>query len=86
MWSNEPRSLPDWVERGYQILSVKIAEASSEGLPRDRARVELLAHREFPDEPSDAEYAIDHLLNSGWLYEVNGSLRITDPELERDDV
>ena len=86
MWSNEPRSLPDWVERGYQILSAEIADASSEGLPRDRAREELLAHGVFPDEPSDAEYAIDYLLNSGWLYDVDGRLRITDPELERDEI
>lgn len=85
MWSNKPRSLPDWVERAYQILSVEIADAGSEGLPRDRAREELLAHGEFPDEPSDAEYAIDHLLNSGWLYEVDGSLRITDPNLKPDE-
>lgn len=85
MWSNEPRSLPDWVERGYQILSAEITDASSEGFPRDRAREELLAHGEFPDEPSDAEYAIDHLLNSGWLYEVDGSLRITDPNLKPDE-
>jgi len=42
MWSNEPPSLPDWVERGHQILSAEIADASSEGLPRDRAREELL--------------------------------------------
>ena len=85
MWSNEPRSLPDWVERGYQILSAEITDASSEGLPRDRAREELLAHGEFPDEPSDAEYAIDHLLNSGCPYEVDGSLRITDPNLKPDE-
>ncbi len=78
MWSNEPRSLPDWVEQGYQILSVEIADADSEELAR-------VAHREFTDELSDAEYAIEQLLNSGWLYEVDGKLRVTDPELEHDD-
>ncbi|CAJ52401.1 hypothetical protein [Haloquadratum walsbyi] len=85
MWSNEPRSLPDWVEQGYQILSVEIADADSEELARDRAGKELIAHREFTDELSDAEYAIEQLLNSGWLYEVDGKLRVTDPELEHDD-
>ncbi|WP_241658404.1 hypothetical protein [Halorubrum sp. BOL3-1] len=78
--------MADWVKRGYQILSVEIADASGEGLPCDRAREELLAHGKFLDEPSDTEYAVDHLLNSRWLYEADGSLRITDPELERNEL
>jgi len=40
----------------------------------------LLAYEAFPNEAADAEYAIERLLNSGWLYEVDGELRITDPE------
>jgi|APHM01.1.fsa_nt_gi hypothetical protein len=82
MRSNEPRTLPDWIEQGYQILSAEIIDSSREGIPRDRAREQLLAHGEFPNDPADAEYAIDRLLNSKWLYEVDGSLRITDPDLK----
>jgi hypothetical protein len=81
MWSNEPRSLPDWVERGYEILSTEISEGGHDGgLPRESARNELVDHGDFPNDPNDADYAIDQLLNSGWLYEVAGKLRVTDSE------
>ena len=81
MFSNEPRSLPDWIERGYEILSTEITQQENEeGLARSHARDELVAHEDFPDDPEDAKYAIDRLLNSGWLYEVDGNLRITDPD------
>jgi hypothetical protein len=78
--------LPDWVEGGYQIMSAEITDISSEGLPRDCAREELLTHAEFPDETSDVEHAIEHPLNSGWLYDVYSRPRITDPEMERDEI
>lgn len=81
MWSNETRSLPDWVERGYEILSTEISEGDHDGgLPRESARNELVDHDDFTDDPNDADYAIDQLLNSGWLYEVSGKLRVTEPE------
>jgi hypothetical protein len=31
MFSDEPRSLPDWIERGYEILSSKITERADTG-------------------------------------------------------
>ena len=81
MWSNEPRSLSDWIERGYEILSTEITEGDHDGgLPRESARTKLVDHDDFPDDPNDADYAINQLLNSGWLYEVAGKLRITEPE------
>ena len=81
MWSDEARSLSDWVEQGYEILSTEITEGDyDDGLPRESARDELIDHDGFPDDPNDADYAIDQLLNSGWLYEVAGKLRVTDPE------
>lgn len=81
MRSSEPQSLPDWIEQGYRILSARIADAGDEGFSRDQAIRELRSHEEFPDSSADAEYAIDQLLNSGWFYEVQGDLRVTDPEL-----
>ena len=81
MFSDKPQSLPDWIERGYDILSTEITEGDhDEGIPRNRAREELVAHEDFPDNPDDADYAVDQLLNSGWLYEVAGNLRVTMPE------
>jgi hypothetical protein len=79
MWSNEPRSLPDWIEDAYEILASGSAERQ-ERMSREQAHGRLLAHEVFPDEPTDAEYAIDRLLDSGWLYAVDNELRITDPE------
>jgi len=81
MFSDEPRSLPDWIERGYDILSTEITEGDHDkGIPCNRAREELVGHEDFPDNPDDADYAINQLLNSGWLYEVAGNLRVTIPE------
>jgi len=79
MWSNEPRSLPDWIEDAYQIL-VSGTPDQQPNFSYDQAKDLLLAAEDFPDEPADAEYAIERLLDSGWLYAVDGKLRITDPE------
>jgi hypothetical protein len=79
MWSNEPRSLPDWIEDAYQILVSEMPDQQTD-LSHDQAQNLLLSDDTFPDEPADAEYAIERLLDSGWLYEVDGELRITDPE------
>jgi len=79
MWSNEPRSLPDWIEDAYQVL-VSGTSDQQPNLSNDQAQTLLLAAEDFPDEPADAEYAIERLLDSGWLYAVDGELRLTDPE------
>jgi hypothetical protein len=38
----------------------------------------LLAEDENIEEEADAVYAIDRLLDRGWLYEVNDQLRKTE--------
>jgi len=82
MWSNEPRPLPDWIQEAYEIL-VSRPDVCHDGISHEGAQELLLANETFPDEPADAEYAIERLLNSGWLYEVDGELRITDPESDQ---
>jgi hypothetical protein len=79
MWKNQPRSLPDWIENGYKIL-VSQTTNQQEGITNEQAQELLLVQQSFPDEPADAQYAIERLLNYGWLYEAEGKLRITDPE------
>lgn len=79
MWSNELRPLPEWIQEAYEILVSGTAD-HTEGFSHDRAHDLLLAHEALPNEAGDAEYAIERLLNSGWLYEVDGELRITDAE------
>jgi hypothetical protein len=79
MWTNESRSLPDWIEDAYEIL-VSTAGGKEAELSRDQAHDLLLDHDAFTSEPADADYAIERLLDSGWLYEVDGSFRITHPD------
>lgn len=80
LWSGESRSLPDWVEQGYDVVSTAIAETDGEGLSRDRAREGPLAHETFPEDSADAEYAVEQLLSSVWLYEAGERLYVTTPE------
>ena len=84
MWNDESRSLPDWIEDGYEILVAEIQESDG-GLSQAEAQNRLLDHDAFPAEPADAEYAIERLLDSGWLYEVDTSLRVTDSERDVND-
>ena len=79
MWNNEPRPVPDWIQDGYEVLATHI-NRYQEGITRERAHEILLDDDDFEDEPADAKYAVRYLLNRGWLYEVDGELRITDPE------
>lgn len=79
MVSDGPRSLPDWIEQAYEILHDAIGESDDE-LTGAEAREVLVGHDSFPDDRDDATYAIDRLLDTGWLYEVDDELRITDPE------
>lgn len=77
MISEEPRTLPDWIKRAYKILTSHITE-SDDGLSREHAQEILVNRDNFPNERSDAIHAIDRLLDTGWLYEVNNELRIAD--------
>ncbi len=77
MWSDDPRPMPEWIQRAYEIL-VSYTADTTDGIPRGRAQELLVAHEEFSEDAADAEYAIERLLSRGWLYEVDGELRITD--------
>ena len=77
MWSDDPRPMPEWIQRAYEILA-SYTEETDEGLPRARVQELLVAHEDFSEDTADAEYAIERLLSRGWLYEVDGELRITD--------
>ena len=77
MWSDDPRPMPEWIQRAYEILVSHTAD-TTDGIPRSRAQELLVAHENFSEDTADAEYAIERLLSRGWLYEVDGELRITD--------
>ena len=77
MWSDDPRPMPEWIQRAYEILVSATAD-TTDGISRARAQELLVAHENFSEDTADAEYAIERLLSRGWLYEVEGELRITD--------
>lgn len=79
MWKNDSRSLPDWIEETYEILEPYIRQRER-GLSLDEAHEILADQDQFSSNGTDAKYAIERLLESGWLYEVDGDLRITDPD------
>ena len=77
MWTSEQASLPAWIQDAYDDLAPHF-EDSSEGIPREQARELLVTESDAVDKPADADYALDRLLERGWLYDVDRSLRKTD--------
>jgi hypothetical protein len=77
MWTSDQASLPGWIEDAYDDLAPHFEDPSEE-LPREQARELLVTESDAVDKPADADYALDRLLERGWLYDVDGSLRKTD--------
>jgi len=73
---DEP-SLPTWIGEAYETLEAEYASGSGE-LSRTDAKAMLVVEDGNIEEEADAMYAIDRLLDRGWLYEVNGRLRKTE--------
>ena len=79
MYNNDKRPLGAVAESAYEILLEQCE--IEDGFPRSDARAELL-EADFTD--GDAEYALDQLLNRGYLYAVEGRLFVTEHELNED--
>ena len=77
MWNSDQASLPAWIQDAYDDLAPHF-EDSSDQIPREQAREVLVTESDTVDESADADYALDRLLDRGWLYEVDDSLRKTD--------
>lgn len=75
MGRTDNRRVTPMAEDAYEVLRQNIQ--SSDGIVRADAS-ELLQDDGFSDD--DAEYAIQQLLRRGYLYEVDGSLFVTEPE------
>ncbi len=71
-------SLPEWIRNSYISLERYLCEQSDQDSFTRQKAIELIAkaNPEFND--ADINHALDHLLNRGWLYEVNGRLIITE--------
>ena len=81
--TDNPRPpLPSWITDAYEVLSTRIVGSSTghDGVPaidRERAVTTLTGVEELALERVDAEHAITRLLERGYLYEVDGELRVT---------
>lgn len=79
---SDPRPpLPDWVQEAYQILA-DAADGPQSALTYEEAYALLDEADTFSEDHSDSEYAIERLLNRGYLYEANGTLRVTESVLD----
>ncbi|MFC4986340.1 hypothetical protein [Saliphagus infecundisoli] len=86
MYEDNRPPLPDWILDVYETVleyvtdqhdSEPSGEPSIPTLPRDQlTRIVLASEPEI--EPQDVDYAVDRLLNRGYLYEVDDGLRVTD--------
>jgi len=70
---NADRPLPMYVTEVFEAVESPLASAE-DGLPEDAVR-QLLQNNGFESATIDA--ALDHLLLHGYLYEVDGQLRVT---------
>lgn len=79
---NEQR-LPEWMITAFTAIEPHIVERD-EGLPPDQAAQLILdeTSEQLALEPADAEHALQRLLDRGYLYEVDESLYVTEPQSE----
>lgn len=75
LMSPQPRrELPSYAVEVYDTLQPLYHDVDT-GLPRDEIET---AVEDEGFEPATVKAALDVLLNRGYLYDVNGELRITD--------
>ena len=70
-------SLPQWIQNAYESLETAYASDTDE-LSREAVTEILLTETKQIETDADATYALNRLLERGWLYEVDGQLRKTD--------
>ena len=78
-------SLPGWIEDSYLSLERYLCEQSGEDSFTHHQATELIAEANPDFSDADINHALDHLLNRGWLYEVNDQLFITDLQCAESD-
>jgi len=82
---SDPRPpLPEWILDAYDVLcthSLNSAEAEDvQSIPREQAIEVLCSIDDVALESEDATHALSRLIERGYLYEVDGELRVTMPE------
>jgi predicted transcriptional regulator of viral defense system len=84
--SPDEQRLPEWITTVYTAIEPHIIERD-EGLPPNQAAQLILDEvtEELALELADAEYALQRLLERGYLYKVDESLYVTEPQSESPD-
>ncbi|RKD88669.1 hypothetical protein [Halopiger aswanensis] len=85
--TTDPRPpLPDWVLDAYEVLTNAITHGERgthqrqvPSIPRDNAIEVLRTTDDVSLSLEDADHAVTRLLERGYLYEVDGELRVTTP-------
>ncbi|MBP2251124.1 hypothetical protein J2754_001445 [Halarchaeum solikamskense] len=79
---SDPRApLPEWVQEACQILR-DTPDVSQSDFTYEEAYALPEEADTFSIEHSDSEYAVERLLNRGYLYEANGTFRVTETTLD----
>jgi hypothetical protein len=78
MWSNEPRSLPDWIEDAYQILVSGTPDQQTE-LSHDQAQDLLLTHKDFRPclDAVQIVFCDRYLINEIWRRDPDGLVLVS---------
>ena len=71
-------SLPGWIEDSYLSLERYLCEQPDEDSFTHHQATELIAEANPDFGDADIKHALDHLLNRGWLYQVDDRLFITE--------
>ena len=71
-------ALPAWIEDAYIPLEQYLCEKPDRDSFTHQQATEIIseANPDFGD--ADIDHALDHLLNRGWLYQVDDRLFITE--------
>lgn len=83
--TNQRPPLPDWICECYDCVRERLCEleSSSDSKPeidREEAIAMVVTNCQTELEPEDAEYALKRLLDHGYLYQVDSTLRLTIPD------
>ncbi|MFP8958899.1 hypothetical protein ACLI4Y_19550 [Natrialbaceae archaeon A-CW3] len=77
--TTDPRPpLPEWILECYTVLCEQEVDDDTSSFSREQALDTLLEAQTPELEPEDVDHALTRLLERGYLYTVNGELRVTN--------
>ena len=78
--TTDPRPpLPEWILECYAVLCEQEMDDDVASFSRKQAQDTLLDAHTLELEPEDVNHALTRLLERGYLYEVDDTLRVTTP-------